>query len=213
MAYYTTGDFMAKKTIQRRTSAANDDKFVKREITYDRKVYDALMERKKETGVAVTEQVRKALVRDLNNDENKPRPYIPLYGEIPAGVAKDILPAPPSQFIRPPFHDLPEDCYALTVKGKSMTSDFGISVENGLYALFAPGVIFPNMIVHVEFSDGQFQHSATLKKYVPRGEGKTEFRPLNKEFKTIIVDNGTFTIKGGFIKAWVGSAKSKSTFR
>lgn len=194
---------MAKKTIQRRTSAANDDKFVKREITYDRKVYDALMERKRETGVAVTEQVRKALVRDLCVDE-PPRRVVPLLGEIPAGPATDVIPELPAQTLTVPFTDLPERCYALKVRGNSMESEFGLSVTNGFYAFFAPDVIFPHAIVHVEFSDGQFQHKATLKKYVPKGNGTTEFRPLNKEHKPIIVKDAEFTIKGGFIRAWDG---------
>lgn len=42
---------------------------VKREINYSQKMFDALEKRREETGIAITEQVRRAIVRDLVSDD------------------------------------------------------------------------------------------------------------------------------------------------
>lgn len=176
------------------------------------RMLEALQLRKEETGVAIGTQMRRAVqdaisVHDSGQSDDQ-LVEVPLFGEIPGGPAAEIKPELPGQYIRPPFKDLPDDCYALVVKGDSMESEFGISAPDGFYALFAPGVIFPHAIVHVEFSDGQCNHAATLKKYVPKGDGTTEFRPLNSKHKPIVVEDGTYVIKGGFIRAWDGKSQS-----
>lgn len=154
---------------------------VRQEQRFTESQFARLKQIREETGVSIQEIIRRAVDErlDVTERDEGPRPYIPMLGDIPAGPASEVRQATPGMFIRPPYDDLPEDCYALAVNGNSMESEFGITVKNGFYALFAPGVMFPNMIVHVEFSDGNFEHTATLKRYVPRGDGKAVYARLS----------------------------------
>lgn len=180
---------------------------VKREVKFTESQNELIEKWQQRMGVnEVGDLFRDTLLQSAIAAENadNERPFVPLFGEIPASPAVEVIAEPPGQYIRPPFDDLSEMAYALTIRGESMTAEFGISAPNGFYGIFEPRIIKPHMIVHVEFSEGNFEHKSTLKKYLSRGNGTSEFRPLNPEFETIVVEDKTFTIKGGLVHVWDG---------
>lgn len=165
---------------------------------------------KEETGVPVATFIKQAVnaalaQREYDDDNPPPDTAIPLLGEIAAGPAMSISPFPDGVYINPPGA-LPENCYALLVRGDSMESAFGLSIPDGYYAIFCPDVVFPHAIVHVEFSGDDGESTVTLKKYFPRGDGVVEFRPLNDKHKPIVRQEGEFNIKGGFSRTWDGKS-------
>lgn len=187
---------------------------IRREQRFTESQYERLKVARNETGISMQEIVRRAVDEKLRQKSEEPKTRnIPLLGEIPGGALTEIKPAMPEQYVHPPFDDLPPDCYALEVRGDSMEDKymkehFGLSAPNGFYAFFAPGVMYPTMVAHVEVSNGQFEHTVTLKKVVEHGD-KIELRPININHKPIIVPRNTVQIKGGFIRAWNPNEKAK----
>lgn len=180
-----------------------------RDITWPVKLSEkdiiALKNRKEETGVPVATQIYKAVEKYLTDQaEITHPPNVPLLGEILGGSGANVVHVLPSQYINSPFENLPEDCYALAVRDSNMGGELGVTNINGFYALFAPNVVLPHAIVHVEFDDNKYQHQSMLKRYVPKGNGVSELRPLNTKNKPIVLKDEEFRINGGFIKAWDG---------
>ncbi len=178
-----------------------------RDITYSVKLTESalnrLRERRGKTDVPVSTQIFRAIEKDLDNEkEDKQPPYIPLLGVIPAGGLDEIKREIPGTYIRPPFDNLKPGDYALKVCGHSMEAELGMSIGDGAFIILRPDTIFPGAYVHVEFSNGQFEHTVTFKKYVRLADGNVEFRPLNPEFKTIHAKEGEFIIRGGMVEKW-----------
>lgn len=186
---------------------------VKREVKFTESQNKIIEEWQMREGVSeVGDLFRETLLEKASGEKNVTRfPLIPMLGEIPGGPLAEIKQELPDQYVQPPFDDLPSDCYALKIRGDSMedkymSEHFGLSAPDGFYAFFAPGVLYPTMVAHVEISNGQFEHSVTLKKIVERGDD-IELRPINNNHKPIIVKRNTVAIKGGFIRAWDGKSK------
>lgn len=73
------GAEMIRRAVPRPSRRETDSPFagppdVKREISYSQKMYDALEERRRLTGVPITEQVRRAIERDLIDAPAVPEP-------------------------------------------------------------------------------------------------------------------------------------------
>lgn len=193
----------------KKTRSKTDFYDVQKTIRLTDTMIDTLNERKKDTGVPVSVQIRRALEQALAEPETFP--MVPVYGYIPASPASVVVYLPPGTTVRPPFR-LGPDCYGLMVVGDSMEQDRGISIPDGSYAFFCPDIVPPyGGIVHVEFPRPDGEHDVTLKRYCPHNDGKTvSFEPLNEKHKTIEKRDGEYVIKGVFSRSWRGDGNGEA---
>lgn len=155
--------------------------------------------------VTQSDVIRSWIEGDVSGAEEEVKVRIPLLGVIYGGPAQRVESMGDNATIEVPFA-VPSNAYALLVVGDSMSSDDGLSIASGHYAIFEPvSDASHGSLVHVEWQDEKEERICTFKKYIPQSDGSAMFRPLNGRHKSVKRKPNTFAIHGKFIKPWDGN--------
>ena len=121
---------------------------------------------------------------------------IPVVGRIAAGAPIENV-EDPSDMLEFTVGSVPEDCYALRVRGTSMIEDH---IEDGDVVVVRPQPQAENgEIVVAILSDALPNSGATLKRFYREGD-RVRLQPRNPEMQPIVVPADQVEIRGKVVK-------------
>jgi len=121
---------------------------------------------------------------------------IPITGRIAAGQPIEAI-EDPDDFLELPVGSVPEDCYALRVRGTSMIDD---RIEDGDLVIVRPQQRVENGEIAVAIVDDVTENGgATLKRFYLEG-GTVRLQPRNAEMQPILVPADQVEIRGKVVK-------------
>jgi repressor LexA len=121
---------------------------------------------------------------------------IPVVGRIAAGVPIEAI-EDPSDVIELAAGSVPEDCYALRVRGTSMIDDH---IDDGDLVIVRPQPSVDNGDIAVAIVNDQTQNGgATLKRFYHEGE-MVRLQPRNPAMQPIVVPADQVEVRGKVVK-------------
>ena len=120
---------------------------------------------------------------------------IPIVGRIAAGEPIEAM-EQHDEYLELGVGTVPDGCYALQVKGKSMIDDL---IDDGDLVVIRPQVSAENgdIVVALLISqDSQTGGAATLKRLYRERGGKIRLQPANSAMQPIIVDSEQLQVQG-----------------
>ena len=128
---------------------------------------------------------------------NAPRVVrIPIVGRIAAGAPIEAI-EDPDEVVEFPIGTVPDDCFALRVRGMSMIEDH---IDDGDVVVVRPQPLVDNGDIAVAIvNDVTVNGGATLKRFYLEGD-KVRLQPRNPEMQPIVVPADQVEIKGKVVK-------------
>jgi len=121
---------------------------------------------------------------------------IPVIGRIAAGVPIEAI-EDPSDVVELAIGAVPEDCYALRVRGTSMIDDH---IDDGDIVIVRPQPSVENGDIAVAILSDQTQNGgATLKRFYHEGE-MVRLQPRNPAMQPIVVPAEQVEVRGKVVK-------------
>lgn len=121
---------------------------------------------------------------------------IPIVGRIAAGQPIEAV-EDPDEYLELPVGQVPEDCYALRVRGTSMIED---SIDDGDLVVIRPQPRVENGEIAVAIvKDVTENGGATLKRFYLEGD-TVRLQPRNPEMQPIMVPADQVEIRGKVVK-------------
>lgn len=120
---------------------------------------------------------------------------IPIVGRIAAGEPIEAL-EQHDDYLELGVGTVPDGCYALQVKGKSMIEDL---IDDGDLVVIRPQETAENgdiVVALLVSQDSQTGGAATLKRLYRERGGKVRLQPANSAMQPIIVDSEQLTVQG-----------------
>ena len=121
---------------------------------------------------------------------------IPVRGRIAAGLPIEAI-EDPDDYIELPVGSVPDECFALRVRGTSMIEDH---IDDGDLVLVRPQPTVDNGDIAVAIvSDATENGGATLKRFYREGDS-VRLQPRNPAMQPIIVPSGQVEVRGKVVK-------------
>ena len=121
---------------------------------------------------------------------------IPITGRIAAGEPIEAI-EDPDDYLELPVGSVPEDCFALRVRGTSMIED---RIEDGDLVIVRPQPRVENGEIAVAIVDDITENGgATLKRFYQEG-GTVRLQPRNPDMQPILVPAEQVEIRGKVVK-------------
>ena len=121
---------------------------------------------------------------------------IPVVGRIAAGFPIEAI-EDPSDVLELPVGSVPDDCYALRVRGTSMIDDH---IDDGDLVVIRPQQSVDNGDIAVAIVDDATENGgATLKRFYLEGD-MVRLQPRNETMQPIIVRADQVEVRGKVIK-------------
>jgi repressor LexA len=121
---------------------------------------------------------------------------IPVVGSIAAGFPIEAI-EDPSDVVELPFGSVPDDCYALRVRGTSMIEDH---IDDGDLVVIRPQQAVDNGDIAVAIvNDGSVNGGATLKRFYLEGD-TVRLQPRNPAMQPIMVPADQVEVRGKVVK-------------
>jgi repressor LexA len=121
---------------------------------------------------------------------------IPVIGRIAAGLPIEAI-EDPSDLVELPVGSVPDDCYALRVRGMSMIDDH---IDDGDLVVIRPQQSVDNGdIAGAVVSDSTENGGATLKRFYLQGD-MVRLQPRNEAMQPIIVRADQVEVRGKVVK-------------